>query len=260
MKKTLALLFAVILVFSCVACAPDTISTDPTQSHTHTDSQPATSETPSQEATEASKSNIQNETQVQTTPSSPEQNTQANTEKPQQSTENNLHRGIIKQNTYTSSFTNLEFTKPADWEFLSDEELAIKIGVDVKELADYVFPTTADRLPALYDMWATDPSGKVNISVAYENMYVTASVAMTAEEYLEMLRGAFENTKGTAFIEKSTVQLSGQAYLKAVFKTETGGTSTQSTYYLRGMGKFMNIVLVTAPIGAEHPDIEKMFT
>ncbi len=256
MKRTFTLLIALILILSCVGCTPDTNSTEPTQTHTHT-----------HEATETTTQEISEETTCeqadslpQTSSEKPEETPQPSTEKSEPITENILRRGTINNNSYTSNFTNLNFTKPADWKFLSDEELAMKIGVDVKELADYVFPTTADRVPALYDMWATNPSEKVNISIAYENMYVTASVAMTAEEYLEMLRGAFENTKGTAFIEKSTVRLSGQTYLKAVFETKTGGTATQSTYYLKSMGKFMNIVLVTAPIGAEHPNVEKMFS
>ncbi len=259
MKKLFALLFAMILTFSCVACAPDTNSTDPTHNHTHTHTQEVT-QAPSQEASENSSTSAQADSQQQTEASNPEQNTQADNSKPAQSTAPNLYRGTTKGNTYKSTTSGLTFTKPADWKFLSNEELAMKIGVDAMELEDYAFPTTADRVPAVYDMWATNPSGKVNISIAYENMYVTASVAMTAEEYLEMLQGAFQNTKGTTFVEKSTVILSGQTYLKAVFKTETGGTSTQSTYYLRGMGKFMNIVLVTAPIGASYPNVEKMFT
>lgn len=256
MKKFLALLFAMILTISCLACAPDTQGTEPTHDHTHTQE---TTEVPTQETSEETTCK-QIDSPPQTNSEKTEETPQPSTEKSEQITENILRRGTTNNNTYKSSFTNLKFTKPSDWKFLSDEELAMKIGVDEKDLADYVFHTTADRVPAVYDMWATNPSQKVNISVAYENMYVTASVAMTADEYLEMLKGAFENTKGTNFIEKSTVNLSGQTYLKAVFETKTGGTSTQNTYYLRGMGKFMNIVLVTAPIGAEHPDIEKMFT
>ena len=259
MKKILTLSLAVILALSCVACAPDTNSTEPSHDHTHIYTQEVT-QAPSQEDHESNSTYVQADSQPQTGSSKSEETPQPSTEKSEQITENILRRGTTKGNTYKSTTSGLTFTKPADWKFLSDEALAMKIGVDTMELEDYAFPTTADRVPALYDMWATNPSQKVNISVAYENMYVTASVAMTAEEYLEMLLGAFENTKGTAFIEKSTVILSGQAYLKAVFETKTGGTSTQSTYYLRGMGKFMNIVLVTAPIGASYPSVEKMFS
>lgn len=259
MKKSLALLLTALIIISCTACAPDTDDIEGTAVHTHSHTQEVTNDTSARENTD-SQASAQEFTQTQTDASQPEQATQTEAENPQQSTENNLYRGTISGNTYKSSTTGLTFTKPTGWTFLSDEELAGKIGADVKELADNVFPATADRVPAVYDMWATDPDTGINISVAYENMYVTASVAMTTDEYMEMLEGAFKNTEGTSLLEKATVKLSGQTYLKAVFKTETGGTSTQSTYYLRGMGKFMNIVLVTAPTGTQTPDIEKMFS
>lgn len=261
MKKCIALLITALIIISCTACAPDTTPTDSTTAHTHSHTHTQeTANTSSQQETTHTQPTAPKETQPQTTPAESEKTTSAESDTPQQNAEKNLYRGTINGNTYKSPTTNLNFTKPADWEFLSDEELALKIGVDSKELEDYVFPTTADRVPAVYDMWATDPESGVSISVAYENMYVTASVAMTTDEYLEMLEGAFQNTKGTELLGKYTVKLSGQTYRKAIFQTETGGTSTQSIYYLRAMGKFMNIVLVTIPAGAYTPSTEKMFS
>lgn len=256
MKKFFALLMTALIIISCTACKPDTQNTDGTTDvHTHTqETEGMTSQESSDNQTSA-----QGTTSTQSDTVQSEQNTQAHSSQSEQNTENNLYRGTINGNTYKSSATGLTFTKPDGWNYLSDEELANKINVDVKELADNIFPTTADRVPAVYDMWATDPETGVNISVAYENMYVTASVAMTTDEYMEMLEGAFQNTQGTTLLEKSTVKLSGQTYKKAIFKTETSSTSTRSIYYLKGMGKFMNIVLVTVPSGVSSPDVEKLF-
>lgn len=263
MKRISALLLILLIAFSCTACKPASQGEQETTAHIHT--QPHTTEeiTPTTVSEETSFTASVKESEPQpadTKPAESEKTTQAESDTPSQNTVKNLYRGIISEDTYTSPTTDLNFTKPADWKFLSDEELALKIGVDAKELEDYVFPTTADRVPAVYDMWATDPESGVSISVAYENMYVTTSVALTTDEYLEMLEGAFRNTKGTELLGKYTVKLSGQTYRKAIFQTETGGTSTQSIYYLRAMGKFMNIVLVTIPAGAYTPSTEKMFS
>lgn len=258
MKKFLALLIALLFVFSFAACKPQTGNTDTTtESHNHTHAQEETtvSTEPTQSVTETPDTTTQADNSPDATSPPAEEPTSS-----QQTTEKNLYRGVIKGNVYTSPFTGLKFTKPASWKYLSDEELALKIGVDTMEMADNIFPTTADRVPAVYDMWATDEKSGINLSVAYENMYVTASVRMTTDEYMEMLEGAFMNTKGTTLLGKSTVTLSGQMYQKAVFTTETGGTKTQSVYYLRAMGKFMNIILVTAPADTKLPDINKMFS
>ena len=260
MKKILALLIALLLMFSFAACKPQTGNTDVTtdpHNHTHTQEETTAGTEPTQGVTE----NSDTKPQQNNTPDKTDvPATETATTPPQQTTENNIYRGAIKGNVYTSPFTGLKFTKPASWKYLSDEELALKIGVDTMEMADNIFPSTADRVPAVYDMWATDEKSGINLSVAYENMHVTAAGAMTTDQYMEMLEGAFMNTKGTTLLGKSTVTLSGQMYQKAVFTTETGGTKTQSVYYLRAMGKFMNIILVTAPADTKLPDINKMFS
>ncbi|MBQ7999870.1 MAG: hypothetical protein IJ298_01470 [Ruminococcus sp.] len=261
MKKLFALLLTLLIIISCTACDPTSQGEQETTAHTHshTHAQESIPTGSAQEGTSTQPA-TNKATDPQPTEALTQQSTQADSTQPAQSNDKNLYRGTISKDTYKSPTTGLTFTKPADWNFLTDEELALKIGVDTMELADYAFPTTADRVPAVYDMWATDPDTGVNISVAYENMHVTASVQMTTDEYMEMLEGAFKNTEGTTLLGKYTVKLSGQTYQKAVFRTDTGGTSTQSTYYLRAMGKFMNIVLVSVPTGTESPNVEKMFS
>ncbi|MBE6735061.1 MAG: hypothetical protein E7563_06965 [Ruminococcaceae bacterium] len=259
MKKILALLIALLLVFSFAACKPQTGNTDTTteaHNHTHTQEETTTANT---DATQGNTNIPDTKPQTNDAPDKTDAPSAEVTTAPATQTEYHLYRGVIKGNVYTSSFTGIKFTKPDNWKYLSDEELSLKIGVDTMEMADNIFPTTADRVPAVYDMWATDEKSGINLSVAYENMHVTAAGAMTTDEYMEMLEGAFQNTKGTTLLSKSTVDLSGKMYQKAVFKTETGGTKTQSVYYLRAMGKFMNIILVTAPADTKLPDINKMF-
>ena len=235
MKRFFATLLAVLIVLSLAACNPHTGQTEPTDAHNHSHDH-----TPQEE----------------TTP--PEVSVETNS--PAQNESVQLSKGNIKGNVYTSNFTGLTFTKPESFTYLSEAELASKINVSTEELADEIFPYTADRVPAVYDMWATDKKSGISISVAYENMHITAAVALSTDQYMEMLESAFENTKGTALVQKSTVDLSGKMYQKAIFTTETGDTQTQSIYYIRAMGKFMNIVLVTAPADTEIPNIEKLFS
>lgn len=235
MKRFFATLLAVLIVLSLTACNPHTGQAESTDTHNHSHDH-----TPQEE----------------TTP--PEVSVETNS--PAQNESVQLSKGNIKGNVYTSNFTGLTFTKPESFTYLSEAELASKINVSTEELADEIFPYTADRVPAVYDMWATDKKSGISISVAYENMHITAAVALSTDQYMEMLESAFENTKGTALVQKSTVDLSGKMYQKAIFTTETGDTQTQSIYYIRAMGKFMNIVLVTAPADTEIPNIEKLFS
>ncbi|MBQ2944030.1 MAG: hypothetical protein IJD93_05015 [Ruminococcus sp.] len=251
MKKFFATLLAGLVIVSFTACKPQTGQTSPTDAHIHFHDHIHQEETTAPEASEST---------AESSEASSENPPQADeTNAPLQNEELQLSKGTINGNIYTSDFTGLKFTKPDSFTYLSDDELALKIGVSTQELAPDIFPFTADRVPAVYDMWATDSKDGINISVAYENMHVSASVAMTTDEYMEMLEGAFENTKGTTLVQKSSVDLSGKMYQKAIFTTEAGNTSTQSIYYIRAMGKLMNVVLVTAPANTELPDIEKLF-
>lgn len=248
MKKLFAVLLAAILVLSLVACKPQSSQTE-THAHDHIHEDTTS---PSEETQEVTATDADTSQQASSQPASSEASADNDTP--------SLLRGNINGNIYTSDFTGLKFTKPESFTYLSEAELASKINVSTEELADEIFPYTADRVPAVYDMWATDKKSGISISVAYENMHITAAVALSTDQYMEMLESAFENTKGTALVQKSTVDLSGKMYQKAIFTTETGDTQTQSIYYIRAMGKFMNIVLVTAPADTEIPNIEKLFS
>lgn len=248
MKRLFAVLLAAVLVLSLVACKPQSSQTE-THAHDHIHEDTTS---PSEETQEVTATDADTSQQASSQPASSEASADNDTP--------SLLRGNINGNVYTSDFTKLKFTKPESFIYLTDEELALKTNVDVQELASDIFPYTAERVPAVYDMCATDEESGISISVTYENMHVTAAVAMTTDQYMEMLEGAFSNTKGTALVQKSTVDLSNQMYQKAIFTTETGDTQTQSIYYIRAMGKFMNVILVTAPKDAKLPDIEKLFS
>ena len=109
-------------------------------------------------------------------------------------------RGTIIGDNYSNYFAELNFTKPSDWEYYTDEQIAqtMNVGVDmIKDEYQKLLETTG----SLYDMMVMDPGTGTNVSVMFENLAVTGSTGMSADEYLNALK-AGELHESAAFSER----------------------------------------------------------
>lgn len=171
-----------------------------------------------------------------------------------------IQRGKIKGNTYTSKTTNLKFTKPDNFRYLTDQELARALSIDEEVLSNKNFMSSLNDYPTLLDMMLMDDETGLNMAVGYENLEVSMGKVVSEDEYLDAM-AEYLQTMGAIVSEKAqTVTLSGQNYRHSSYSLEVDGIVMKTDYYIRRIDKYMNVISVAYTSDITAPDIEKMFS
>lgn len=171
-----------------------------------------------------------------------------------------IQRGTIKGNIYSSKTTGLKFTKPDNWRYLTDSELAQALSISEEVLSKKEFAKSLEEYPNLMDMMIMDDATGLNMTVGYENLPVTMGTVVSEKEYMDAM-SEFIATMGNVQIGNSeTVNLSGKDYLHTEFSVEIDGTTMVTQYYIRLIDKYMSVISVAYTRDVETPHIEKMFS
>lgn len=168
-------------------------------------------------------------------------------------------RGTIDGNTYTSEFTELTFTKPDHWRYLTDEELSSMLNISIESMDANVFEKSAMEYSNILDMRAINDATGQNVTIGYENLSLTVGRSVSEEEYLEATTRYLETMGDAKCGEPQIVQLCGYDYLKSTFAIEVDGNQITTVYYMRCIGDIMTIITVASPQGIIDKDIESMF-
>lgn len=227
MKKILAILMALAMLFSFAACGEED------NDEKKKDKKPK--ETQSVEIDENEDINI--------------------TEKP---VEKKLSKGVISGNTYTNEFSDISFTKPTDWTFASDEQLSATVGQSL-ELFDMDIDEAILKNTSYYDAMAVSPSGE-NVIFAFENLKATNSVNITIEEYFVNFKKMSEETGITlSFGSLKKDKLCGKSFYSSVASAQVNGSSVYQKYYMTIEGEIVILVSVTVKDANGFDKIEAMF-
>ena len=181
-------------------------------------------------------------------------------------TENNstikaLSRGSVEGEVYTNDFIDVTFTKPADWTYLSDAEIAATLnnGQEIMDLntLEKVLAETA----TVYDMSASNADGTNNIMVLYENTMLTAFRELTADEYAGYLEDALKKVEGQTYtrVSKENVKLGNADFTKLLYSVTVEGVEICQAYYIKTIGKYAVAVLVTGITADDITAMEAMF-
>lgn len=225
MKKLLTLSLVVSMLLSCVACGSSKKSADLGNTGTVTESSLKNNESTKSEKKEIS-------------------------------------RGEINGNVYYSEYSDLTFTKPDSWVYLSDEEIAAMMNVGA-ELLDYnEFTKTAAEMLSVFDMGVKDLATNTNINISYENLTMSGSTAITEDGYLDAVESQLAAVEAMDITVngRSTVRLAGKEYGKMDCTTKYGNVEMKQVYYVRKIGSYMLAMVVTIPDGYTVSEIEDMIS
>ncbi len=259
MKKLIAILMCVSLVFSLAACTgkDEGDVTPPTGSH---DNKEPAGENNKVEATddEAGKNDDKvDENDVAGVPgatAAPDTTAPATTEANKPAA-NKISRGKISGDVYSNGYMGLSFTKPADWVYLTDEEISqtINIGQSVMDLDDIEMAIA--KTATIFDMATKDAYGN-SVMICYENTILTASREVTLDEYEKIMITNMENVDAIDYEHESSedVKLGNTTFRKIVFSANVQNTELTQAYYARVIGKYVVSVILTS----STVDIETM--
>lgn len=175
-------------------------------------------------------------------------------------TQSGISRGTVKDNVYTSKTTGLTFTKPEEWRFLSDKELAQALSISEEAISEKEFASSLEEYPNLLDMMVMDDTTGFNLTVGYENLTVTMGETVTEAEYMDAMTEYLQTMGNVSSEEPETVTLSGYEYLKASFSVEIDGVLMKTEYYIRLIDNYMNVITAAYTADITDVDIESLFS
>ena len=158
-------------------------------------------------------------------------------------------KGEWKDDVYTNRYLNLSFTLPEGWTASSDEEMLELMNLG-SELMENKAGLTSEllKVKVVYNMMAADSTTGSNIIVTMENLALTiGGTGIDEEAYAEAVAAqlqavdSFDYTIG----ERSHVEIAGETFLKVPVTMNADGVTLEQAYYLRRVGEYMAILMVT---------------
>lgn len=168
-----------------------------------------------------------------------------------------LEKGEWNGNTFTNEVTGVKLTIDDNWVAATDEELAEMMDLTIDEVTDGDSNSLSDavlKLQNIFDCMVTNNSTGSSVIVLYENLTVSGSSKMTAEEYLNTLKEQLPSSLGTAF---EIGEVSERTVGSNTYKTLCADASDSGVvqYYLtRKIDNYMINIIVTA-VGQEPDEV-----
>ncbi len=189
-------------------------------------------------------------------------------EKPDSGNENTnvkISRGKINGNVYKNTFLNLTFTKPSDWNYATDEEIAATMNIAVdffKEEYAQGLEEALEKNGSVYDMLAKTPDGGSNVIISYENLSKVGYDEVTAMDYAEILELQLTNmtTYDIDLEEPYEKTFLGEKYVIIDSASTVYGVTVYQRYYVRKVDKYMAAIIITSQSEKGLDDVEKMFS
>lgn len=170
--------------------------------------------------------------------------------------------GVIEGDRFTSEYADLTFTKPSDWTYSSDDEIAELMNLSAEVLDQNAFEEAATTMVTVYDMMATNSVTGDNISVVYENLKLTSNASISEAAYFDAFeeqyttQSAFEVTVG----ERAEVKLGKHTYTRAAFTTNYSGIQMRQYMYARKIDNHMHLIVITLMQDTAIETYEAMFS
>ena len=157
-----------------------------------------------------------------------------------------VSRGIISGNVYTNDFADITITKPSDWVFANDEEIAATLNAGQAALDLNFLEEALTNAASVYDMYAYDDYGN-SIMICYENTMLTAGSTITAEKYAESFVDNMESVANPSYTYVSTedVTFGHTDYVKVVLAGNTSGIEFQQAAYITVVDNYAISIITT---------------
>lgn len=177
MKKLIALILALNLVFALAACGT---STDPTRIEDPTVIESVT-EAPTEAATE-----VPTEALTETPTEAPtEEPTEAPTETPTEATNDaDISMGVTADNTYRSEFLGLGCTLGSDWTFYSEDQLLTMSNITASLIPEDL-AKAIESAQYYFDMYAANQKTGSSVNVVMNNIGLLYGTLINMDTFIE---------------------------------------------------------------------------
>ncbi len=172
-----------------------------------------------------------------------------------------LARGETKDNVYTNSSLGITFTKPENWRFYTEDEIAEMMNITAEMFKDEDLINSSD-VTSLIEFMALDSKTGSNVNLTIENLRF-GNKNITVEEYAELAKTQLKEQLAGAtytFGEEKTVSLGTLSCLRIHAKCSYSGVNMDQYLYLSKVGSHMVVITATSNDGSTPETFEKMFS
>ncbi len=168
-------------------------------------------------------------------------------------------RGTVDGNVFTSTFSGLTFTKPDDWVYYTDEEIADATGTALEMFKDNeAFEKAADA--SLIDFYAVAESGD-NVNLSYSKGVLFTLFQPSIDKTVADTRAAYESAGITCVVGGQTdAKLGSVEMQKVTFTLTYYGVEMHQYCYFTMVGNYFMSVACTTVTGLTAADFEAMFS
>ena len=169
-------------------------------------------------------------------------------------------RGKTTGNTYKSDFLGLSFTKPGDWYFYSDDQIAQLLGTTTEILNDTAaFEAAAET--QLIDFMAATEDGTNNVNVTFVKGSMVTQVDASIDATMDTMKKEYEHLGGTCTVSAKTERQLGKVAFTEVTMTVSAGIVKMNQFcYFCKIGNTLVNIVCTSATGTTMEDFEAMFS
>ena len=171
-----------------------------------------------------------------------------------------FNRGKVDGNVYENESVGITFTAPENWEFMSEEEISVEWNLGNKSFDEQLKGGEAFDAVAK----CTAPGAGNLAMFKLVDLNVKYGEALTIEEYVEELRGEFEQKNPKSQVRVSdleSVEFGGEAFTRVVIGTLEDKTSVRYVTFLKELEEEGRLFSATVMLldETEFDDVEAMF-
>lgn len=177
--------------------------------------------------------------------------------------EKEFSQGSLKGTKYENEFIGIGVEIPNDWSFYSDEQMK-----ELNKLTEDYYSEEAKEAiknaDVIYDMFAANADGSNNINIVLEKHTVLKIAAMDLEKEVpktfDAMKQTYENMGADSFeAEMDDIEIENEEFTSAKYATVISGVTLYQRQIFIKCGKYLATVTVTATSEAELENLSESF-
>lgn len=158
-------------------------------------------------------------------------------------------RGTVENGFYNNEAFGVSFETPADWYFLTDEEIAQTMGSTAEKLYG---ENILEDMDYIYDLYCVDMETGTTVSVNYENLGTIGQFTET-NQYLETVLAQLlsSSNPGITATELSVIKIDGTAVPCLNITLEASGQTIYESIVVKKIGTWIGTVTLATLDEAE---------
>lgn len=158
-------------------------------------------------------------------------------------------RGTVENGFYNNEAFGVSFETPADWYFLTDEEIAQTMGSTAEKLYG---ENVLEDMDYIYDLYCVDMETGTTVSVNYENLGTIGQFTET-NQYLETVLAQLlsSSNPGITATELSVIKVDGTAVPCLNITLEASGQTIYESIVVKKIGTWIGTVTLATLDEAE---------